>query len=145
MPLAARLLQFTSFTAVQWTGCSTDCRYLKKGEKMGALSQLFGGLTQVWLNVAFVVCIFATILYKPERIGNHTLFFTACVLFAASLVIPSLGVMLMDSPVDTGRSFGNNPFGEVSTLMQIVSILPMMLYAAAFLCAISSLSANHQD
>jgi hypothetical protein len=107
---------------------------------MGALTQLFGGLTQVWLNVAFIVCVFAALLFKPERIRNPSLFFSACVLFALSLIVPSLGLLLLDSASDPTHFDGGSPFGELTMTMRLVNILPPILFAGAFLSAVSSVA-----
>ena len=56
---------------------------------MGAITQLLGGVTQVWPNVTFIICIFVILLFKPERIVKSSLFWLGCVLFALSLGCPN--------------------------------------------------------
>ena len=46
---------------------------------MNVLSQLFGGMVQIWSNVAFVVRVFGALMFKPERRINFPLFRIACV------------------------------------------------------------------
>ena len=106
---------------------------------MGVLAQLFGGMTQVWLNVAFIVCIFGVLAWKPERIVNLSSFRVACLLFALSILAPSFGVFVLDSATDVGGARGRSPFGEITTTMKIVNLLPPLFFACAFLAAISSL------
>lgn len=107
---------------------------------MNALSQLFGGMTQVWLNVAFVVCVFGVALMRPGRIRNLSMFRAATVFFAISLIAPSVGLFLMSSGGEGAASARANPFGgEVTTGMKLVDMLPVALYAVAFLTAIESL------
>lgn len=109
---------------------------------MNALTQLFGGMTQVWLNVAFLVCVFGVLMFKPERIVNIASFRSACLLFALSLIAPSLGMFLVDTATDTKRPPMANPFGDVTLTMKIVNLLAPSLFAGAFLAGISSLIPN---
>jgi hypothetical protein len=106
---------------------------------MGILAQLFGGMTQVWLNVAFIVCIFGVLAWKPERIVNFTSFRAACLLFALSILAPSFGVFVLDTATDVGGARGRSAFGEITTTMKIFNLLPPLFFACAFLAAISSL------
>lgn len=114
---------------------------------MNALSQLFGGMTQVWLNVAFVVCMFGVVIYRPGRIRSHTLFRAAVVFFTLSMVAPSLGMFLLDTAADTKPSARTNPFAaaEVTMGMKIINLLPTVLYAIAFLSAIESMMSGANE
>jgi cytochrome c biogenesis factor len=108
---------------------------------MNALRQLFGGMTQVWLNVAFVVCMFGVVMFRPGRIRSHNLFRAAVVFFTLSLVVPGLGMFFLDSAADAKPSARSNPFAaaEVTMGMKVVNILPTVLYAIAFLSAIEAM------
>lgn len=106
---------------------------------MNFLSQLFSGMTDVWLNVAFIVCVFGALLFKPDRINNISLFQIACLLFVLSLIAPSIGMFVMDTGMPAGRSGMANPFGDITLTMKIVSIVPSVLFAAAFFLAVYSL------
>jgi len=106
---------------------------------MNFLNQLFGGMTQIWLNVAFIVCVFGVVMFKPERIHNLSLFRIACLLFALSIIAPSLGMFLLSTATETVGSARRNPFGEITLSIKIVNLLAPLLFAGAFLAAISSL------
>jgi hypothetical protein len=106
---------------------------------MNILSQLFGGMTQVWLNVAFIACVFAVLIFKPDRIVKVALFQTGCFLFALSIIAPHIGTFLLSTATGPGRSMGGNPFGEITMSMKIVNILAPILFSVGFLTAVTSL------
>ena len=48
----------------------------------------FLGSGQAWLQVGFLLCLFAVLLFRPERIRSPGLFRWAVLLFALSVVVP---------------------------------------------------------
>jgi TRAP-type C4-dicarboxylate transport system permease small subunit len=107
---------------------------------MNVLSQLFGGMTQVWLNVAFIVCVFAVLTFRPEQIRNVRLFGTACGLFALSLIVPSVGMFVVSTVSSTPAGMGSRAaFGEITLSMKIVNLIGPLFFAMAFLAAANSL------
>ena len=99
-------------------------------------------MTQVWLNVAFVVCIFAALTFRPGRIGNESKFRRSILLFAISLVIPSLSMLLPSVTADPVRSKGFNP---VELCMKIANLVAIVFYCAALVTATSSLSCGDSE
>jgi len=103
---------------------------------MYGLSQMMGGvaggLTQVWLNVAFVVCAFTALIVRPERISHGRRFRTGCVLFCLSLILPSFSFALSVYFHST-----HNDLGAIA--MQYSSILAALLYSMAFYLAVTSM------
>jgi len=103
---------------------------------MYGISQMMGGfaggLTQVWLNVAFVVCAFTALIVRPARISNGRRFRTACFLFCLSLILPSFSLALSFYFHST-----NNEFGVIA--IQYSSILTALLYSMAFYIAVTSM------
>lgn len=113
---------------------------------MQFLTQLFGGMTQIWLNVAMLVCLFGVLIFKPQRIGNLTSFRAACLLFALSIIAPSIGMFLLTGESGmAGSRRGGSPFGEITLAMKIVYLLPPVLFAGSFLLAIGSLLPTARD
>ena len=113
---------------------------------MNMLSQLFGGMTQVWLNVAFIVCVFAAVIFRPGRINNISLLQIACVLFAMSLMAPGVGVLFMENAGNSTGAARSNPFSmEITTTMKVLNIVPSALFSAAFLAAVMSLMPTGND
>ena len=108
---------------------------------MNFLSQLFGGMTQVWLNVAFVVCVFTVVTYKPDRIRNLSMFRMGCILFALSVIAPSL-MFIVGTATQQTRSGGGNPFGEITLTLKIANLVAPLLFAGAFLSTIISMLPN---
>ena len=106
---------------------------------MGAITQLLGGVTQVWPNVTFIICIFVILLFKPERIAKSSLFWLGCVLFALSLIAPTLSTFLPE-PETTNSARRTIQLVEPSSLtMKLSQFASIGLYALAFLATVSSL------
>jgi hypothetical protein len=102
---------------------------------MNAFAQLFNGVGQIYLNVAFIVCVFGILSFKPDRIANISQFKLGCMLFSLSLVIPMIGSLFPSDASDT-TSLGmrnNSPLG-----MQIFSLISIGLYAGSFFTTVLS-------
>jgi hypothetical protein len=108
---------------------------------MNAMTQMFGGLTQVWLNVALIVCIFGVLIFRPERVVSLVSLRFACVLFALSLIAPSLLALFLGAATEAPRPQRGNPMEDVtlSLSMKILNLLGPMLFAGAFLTGIWSI------
>ena len=52
------------------------------------LKQFLGGGGQGWLLFGFLLCLFAVLLFRPERIRSAGLFGWACARFALSVIAP---------------------------------------------------------
>ena len=53
------------------------------------LRQLLGS-GQGWLQVGFLLCLFAVLLFRPERIRSPALFRLAFLLFVLSVIVPQV-------------------------------------------------------
>ena len=105
---------------------------------MNFLTQLIGSMALDSLNFTFLVCVFGVVVFKPERIYKPSLFRFACLLFALSLIAPSLGMLLMSTATEEG-SVSPDPFGEFPSGFKICILLRPLLSASAFVAVISSL------
>lgn len=125
----------------------------------GGLGGLFGG--QIWLYVAYLVCLFAVIIYKPERIRNLSMYRRACYLFAISLLLPSLinlamGTLMAGSGGGPFISRGSSPAWAqpgvpmpggsqldstfiMQVTLQILNTFGPVLFGISVLCALISL------
>lgn len=125
----------------------------------GGLGGAFGG--QLWLYVAYLVCLFAVIIYKPERIRNLSMYRRACYLFAISLLLPSLITLAMGTVLagTGGAAFasrgavfaqpgmfsgqgGPNQFDGsyvMQLALQVLNAFGPVLFAISILCALISL------
>lgn len=106
---------------------------------MGAITQLLGGVTQVWPNVTFIICIFVILLFKPERIVKSSLFWLGCVLFALSLVAPTLSAFLPEPETTNSARQTIQLIKPDSLTMKLSQLASIGLYALAFLAIVSSL------
>lgn len=99
-------------------------------------------MTQIWLNVAFIVCVFAALMFRPENIRNPSKLRLSILLFAVSLIIPSVSMLLPSMTVDPVPAQGINP---VELCMKIANLASVLFYCAAFVMATSSLSRDSDD
>ncbi len=107
---------------------------------MEVLSQMFGGMTQVWLNVAFIVCVFTVLTFRSDQIRNVRLFGTACGLFALSLIVPSVGMFIVSLVSSAPAGIANRAaVGEITLATKIVNLIGPLLFAMAFLSAVNAL------
>ncbi len=103
---------------------------------MNAFTNLLGGMTQVWLNVAFIVCVFGVLTFRPERIANPPKLKRAILLFSAALIIPSGSMLLSTIVGNTSKTPGFNP---VEVLLALTNTVAIAFFCAAFILATSSL------
>ena len=98
-------------------------------------SQLFG-LSLGPLQMAFMVCIFVALIFKPESITRPLMFRCACLLFCLTLLTPILQVVLATvtgPPAIAGRPQG----GAISGYL--MALINPAIFAAAFLAAVGSM------
>ena len=98
-------------------------------------SQLFG-VSLGSLQMAFVVCIFLALIFKPERIIRPYMFRIACLLFCLTLLTPLLQVALTTvtgPPAGAGRP----QTGVLSGYL--LALINPAVFAAAFLAAVGSM------
>ncbi len=76
----------------------------------------FLGTGQGWLTVGFLLCLFAVLLFKPERIRSAGLFAWAWLLFALSIIAPPVLTFCLQflQIVDGSPS---RPGGEIGSLL----------------------------
>ena len=100
------------------------------------LSQLFGGMTKVWLEVTFLLCLFGILVFKSERISNQGLFRAAWTLFALSIIIPSCMMFFLD----LGGSFDARRGGDFapSMVFRLFSASGPILFGVSLICAFGS-------
>jgi len=109
---------------------------------MNAFTQLFSGMTQIYLNVAFIVCVFGILSFKPERINKVLLFKIGCILFALSLIMPTIGTILPGGAFDsTPRKMANHS----AVGIKFANLLSISLYAGAFFTTVLSILPTHID
>lgn len=103
---------------------------------MGAITQLLGGMTQVWPNVAFIVCAFVILIFKPERITRSSLFWFGCLFFALSLIAPTLVMFVSTDTAPAPRAVRSD---SIPLELKLINLVSSLFYAGAFLATVSSL------
>lgn len=90
----------------------------------------FGSSVHIWIDIAFLVCLFGTLVLKPERIRNIFLFRVACLLFAISITAPNMVVfVIQDSP----------GLGQISPLLSFLTAIGPIFFGLSFLATVGSL------
>ncbi len=103
---------------------------------MNAITQLIGGMSQVWPNVTFILCVFGVLIFRPERVAKAWLFWLGCALFALSLVAPTITMFV---PVAIGVAPHARPEVSIPVALKLVNLCSSLFFAGAFLATISSL------
>jgi hypothetical protein len=96
------------------------------------------GSTEIWLAVAYVVCMFAILAFRPEQIENAGLFRTSYILFALFLILPSvINAFLSLSLRDVG--VGHRGGETAILLLQVSGVFGKVLLGASVACALGSM------
>ncbi len=92
-----------------------------------------GGLAGVWIQVTTLVCLFIIIAFRPDRIFRPRCLWRACLLFALSLIIPSLFALFLPDLNQKGPFFPSLSFffriGAVISVASLSLSILFMLYA----------------
>ncbi len=100
------------------------------------------------LNVAFIVCIFSVLIFRPDRVANPSKFRLAIILFAIALVIPSLGMILLHITNNTPRMPGMKKIqgiNGVELFMSFTNLASILFFCGAFMSATSSLMPHPEN
>lgn len=98
-------------------------------------SNLFG-LSLGPLQMAFIVCIFLALIFKPERIVRPLMFRIACLFFVLTLLTPILQVVIA-TVTGPPSNVGRPQSGAISGYL--MALINPALFAAAFLAAVGSM------
>jgi hypothetical protein len=110
-------------------------------------SQLTAGAAETWLAVAYVLCMFAMVMFRPEHIRNASAFRISYIVFALYLIVPiAINSALVFStaldPVQPRPGVGPSPGSRVVTTIVIQSsvVVGRLLLALSIVIGLSSLS-----
>jgi len=124
---------------------------------MDRLSEtLFGGsfrnMVEINLAVAYVVCMFAVIAFRPQRIGDRDLFRRSYILFGLYLILPAIGhgiLSLATAALEPTPSAAADllftPNRGVRAGNTIVSVLATCLLAVSICLGLGSLTFRGSD
>ena len=98
-------------------------------------SNLFG-LSLGPLQMAFIVCIFLALIFKPERIVRPLMFRVACLFFVLTLLTPILQVVIA-TVTGPPSNVGRPQSGAISGYL--MALINPALFATAFLAAVGSM------
>jgi hypothetical protein len=103
---------------------------------MNAFSHSLDVMMFAWPKAIVAAAIFLTLLYRPERIAHRGAFKMGCILFAFSLLTPSL--IAMAFPSSLGERPTILPVWEMA-LVRLVGFVHPLAFTLAFLLLIYSL------
>jgi hypothetical protein len=112
---------------------------------------LFGrafGAAEIWLAVAFLVSLVVVLLYKPQQIGNPSLFRLSYVLFALYIIVPSIieAAMIAFNMTMTPPGMGQRDVALWFTLIgPSSSTIGKILLGISIICGLSSLKLRRQE
>jgi len=101
----------------------------------------------VWLAVAYLVCLFAVLIFRPQQISSPYLFRISYILFAVSYIVPTfvdaIVQMTMFDELNGMRS------GRGGIALMIVSpffrMIGRVLFGVSVLCGFTSLRPRGED
>ena len=106
---------------------------------MELMNQLMNA-NRVWLTVALLLCFVAVLMFRPERIHRPVCFQAAIWLFALSLVVSNLTVMVFShGPTAGNPQAALAAFGQVSAEMKVAGLLEQLMFAGSVLAMTCSL------
>jgi hypothetical protein len=110
-----------------------------------ALGRTLSNLTEIWLAVAYVVCMFAVIAFRPQRVTHRELFRWSYLLFAIYLLLPVIADGFLRLGAGPGTASPSRPFGEQPAWGSIVAriltnIVARCLLAVSICLGLASLT-----
>jgi hypothetical protein len=102
------------------------------------LGNLFGA-TEIWLAVAYVVCMFAILAFKPQQIENAVFFRLSYILFALHLILPAVvNAVTSLSMMDGG---GMRPRGDSALFVfQFTGVFGKILLGLSIVFGLSAMN-----
>ena len=106
-----------------------------------AFRQLGGlfGTTEVWLGVAYLVGMFAVLIFRPQQIENVYLFRVSYILFGLNLIVPGVLNALASLTTMDGGFRGGGDHAIAMTVFQFTAVLAKILLGLSIIFALSSL------
>lgn len=96
-----------------------------------------------WLEVVLVASLFATVVFRPERISRPLRFRLACLVLAISLALPQVFALAV-SLTSAGGAVAPTADLVVGEVQRVMLIAGPLLFALSFWMAISSLIPDHR-
>lgn len=107
------------------------------------MTQLFSGITEIWLSVVYVACMFLVQGFRPQPHFNVKKLHLSYYLFAAYLLtLPTVQVIVYWSTTGPGKRMENVP---AMIALHLGMLLSRGLYAAAVIIGLQSLFPNRSD
>src|SRR4051812_48072703 len=111
------------------------------------LRQLYAGTGEVWLAVAYVVCMFGVSAFRPRRIGTPALFRLSYLLFALYLVVPSVAFSILEIKEARAEKGGERKEAEAQLLVasSVVQGVSKALLALTILCGLACVALERDE
>ena len=104
----------------------------------GQFLSALAGSVEIWLAVAYLVCMFTVAAFRPQQIADEGSFRRSYILFACYFVIPAIAnAIVFLTMLDAGSS------GKLATgttiVWQLSAVTGQVLLAASIVFALASL------
>jgi hypothetical protein len=96
------------------------------------------GTTEIWLGVAYLLGMFAVLIFRPQQIENVFLFRTSYVLFGLTLIVPGV-LNALASVTMMGGGFRGGDNAVALTVFQFTSVLGKVLLGLSIIFGLNSL------
>jgi hypothetical protein len=103
--------------------------------RSGLFQNLFSS-PEVWIAVAYLLCMFAVVTFRPQQIAEPMMFRLSYILFALYFIVPSsINGLLSLAFMDSGRNGGST----MLIVMQITGVFGKILLGLAIVFGLGSL------
>jgi hypothetical protein len=90
--------------------------------------------SRLWVAAALVLCLFAAMLFRPERVTRPVLFHLACWLLAGAVLAQDAAILILGVPIGMTNT-SQVAWGQIG-VMQAVTYFQPLLLPASFLAAV---------
>ena len=104
------------------------------------------GSNETWLAVVFLIGLFCVAIWQPQRIVRPTLFRTAYILFALSILVPAFTeVIFRITTLGTADSIARRgAFGTPLLVSSTITLVGRVVFGISVVCALGSLEINRR-
>ena len=98
------------------------------------------GMVDVWLAVAYLVCMFAILGFRSQQIISPFLFRLSYILFAIALILPTfVDAIIQMSFLDDGISRRSSTNIGITVVSPLFRMIGRVLFGVSIICAMGAL------
>ena len=96
------------------------------------------GMADVWLSVAYMICVFNVATFRPDQIHERTLLVRSLYLFGSYLVLPAVAEVLLHMVLYNDQGVQNRLSGT-DFVLDLVKLVAKALFACSVVCGVTAL------